>query len=60
MEAKGHLTLEGCLEIAWIMSYFKHFDGRLKDGTLHVCWVDAKTSDPVDDKDTRGRLIYSP
>ena len=30
-------------------------DGRLKDGTLHVGWVDAKSGDPVDDKDVRGK-----
>ena len=55
MEAKGRLTLEGCIEMAWMMGYIKHFDGRLKDGTLHVGWVDAKTGDPIDDKDVRGR-----
>jgi len=55
MEAKGHLTLEGCIEMAWMMGYIKHFDGRLKEGTLHVGWVDAKTGDPVDDKDVRGK-----
>ncbi|KAF8271214.1 fatty acid synthase [Lactarius quietus] len=55
MEAKGRLTLEGCIEMAWMMGYIKHFDGRLKDGTLHVGWVDAKTGEPVDDKDVRGR-----
>ena len=54
MEAKGRLTLEGCIEMAWMMGYIKHFDGRLKDGTLHVGWVDAKTGEPVDDKDVRG------
>jgi fatty acid synthase subunit alpha, fungi type len=55
METKGHLTLEGCIEMAWMMGYIKHFDGRLKDGTLHVGWVDTKTGDPVDDKDVRGK-----
>lgn len=24
---------EGCIEVAWIMGYFKHFDGRLADGS---------------------------
>jgi fatty acid synthase subunit alpha len=41
--------------MAWMMGYIKDFDGRPKDGTLHVGWVDAKTGDPVDDKDIRGR-----
>ena len=55
MKAKGHLTLEGCIEMAWMVGYIKHFDGRLKDGTLHVGWVDAKTGDPVNDKDVHGK-----
>jgi 3-oxoacyl-ACP reductase-like protein len=38
-----------------MMDYIKHFDGRLKDDTLHVGWVDGKTSDPVDDKDVHGK-----
>jgi fatty acid synthase subunit alpha, fungi type len=37
--------------MAWMMC----LDGRLKDGTLHVGWVNAKTGDPVDDKDVRGK-----
>ena len=55
MEARGEFTLEGCIEMAWMMGYIKHFDGRLKDGSLHVGWVDAKTGEPVDDKDVRGK-----
>jgi fatty acid synthase subunit alpha, fungi type len=55
MEALGELTIEGCIEMAWMMGYIKHFDGRLKDGTLHVGWVDAKSGEPVDDKDVRGK-----
>ncbi|KAJ6477506.1 fatty acid synthase, partial [Mycena sanguinolenta] len=55
MEARGEFTIEGCIEMAWIMGYIKHFDGRLKDGSLHVGWVDSKTGEPVDDKDVKGR-----
>ncbi|GBE87869.1 fatty acid synthase [Sparassis crispa] len=55
MEARGEFTIEGCIEMAWMMGYIKHFDGRLKDGSLHVGWVDAKSGEPVDDKDVRGR-----
>jgi fatty acid synthase subunit alpha len=55
MEARGELTIEGCIEMAWIMGYIKHFDGRLKDGSLYVGWVDSKTNEPVDDKDVKGR-----
>ena len=55
MEARGEFTIEGCIEMAWIMGYIKHFDGRLPDGTLYVGWVDTKSGQPVDDKDVRGK-----
>jgi fatty acid synthase subunit alpha, fungi type/fatty acid synthase subunit beta, fungi type len=55
MEAIGEFTIEGCIEMAWIMGYIKHFDGRLKDGSLYVGWVDGKTNEPVDDKDIKGK-----
>jgi fatty acid synthase subunit alpha len=54
MEARGEFTIEGCIETAWMMGYIKHFDGRLKDGSLYVGWVDNKSGEPVDDKDVRG------
>lgn len=55
MEARGEFTIEGCIEMAWMMGHIKHFDGRLKDGSLYVGWVDTKTDEPVDDKDVKGR-----
>lgn len=55
MEAKGEFTIEGCIEMAWMMGYIKHFDGKLKDGTLYVGWVDSKSGEPVDDKDVKGK-----
>ena len=55
MEARREFTIEGCIEMAWIMGFIKHFDGRLKDGSLYVGWVDSKTSEPVDDKEVKGR-----
>jgi fatty acid synthase subunit beta len=57
MEARGEFTIEGCIEMAWIMGHNKkNFDGRrLKDNSLYVGWVDSITNEPVDDKDVRGR-----
>ncbi|KAJ3517947.1 hypothetical protein NLJ89_g178 [Agrocybe chaxingu] len=55
MEARGEFTIEGAIEMAWLMGFIKHFDGRLKDGSLYVGWVDSKSNDPVDDKDIKGR-----
>lgn len=37
------------------MGFIKYFDGRLPNGSLYVGWIDAKTSEPVDDKDVRGK-----
>jgi len=55
MEARGEFTIEGAIEMSWMMGYIKHFDGRLKDGSLYVGWVDAKSGEPVDDKDVKGK-----
>lgn len=53
MEARGSFTIQGTLELAYITGLIKHFDGRLKDGSLYVGWVDAKTAEPLDDKDVK-------
>ncbi len=53
MEAFGHLTNEGVIELAWIMGLIKHHDGQLKSGATYVGWVDTKSGEPVDDKDIR-------
>ena len=55
MEAQAEFTIEGCIEMAWIMVFIKHFNGRLKDGSLYVRWVDSKTDDPVDDREVKGQ-----
>lgn len=52
-EANGTFSIQGTLELAYVMGLIKHFDGRLKSGELYVGWVDAKTGDPLDDKDVK-------
>ncbi|PIG90258.1 fatty acid synthase alpha subunit FasA [Aspergillus arachidicola] len=52
MEAHGKFSLEGCVEMAWIMGLIKHHNGPLK-GKSYSGWVDAKTGEPVDDKDVK-------
>ncbi|CDK29759.1 unnamed protein product [Kuraishia capsulata CBS 1993] len=54
MEAHGEFSLEGCLEMAWIMGYIKYHNGNLK-GKPYTGWVDAKTGTPVDDKDIKAK-----
>ncbi|KAH7017760.1 hypothetical protein EDB80DRAFT_604467 [Ilyonectria destructans] len=52
MEAKGEFSLEGCVEMAWIMGLIKNHNGPIK-GQPYAGWVDAKTGEPVDDKDVK-------
>ncbi|CAK7244354.1 MAG: beta subunit of fatty acid synthetase [Sporothrix thermara] len=54
MEAYGEFSLEGCVEMAWIMGLIKNFNGPIK-GKPYSGWVDAKTGDPVDDKDIKAK-----
>lgn len=54
MEACGEFSLEGCVEMAWIMGLIKNHNGPLK-GQQYSGWVDAKTGEPVDDKDVKAK-----
>jgi fatty acid synthase subunit alpha len=54
MEVRGDFTLEGWVEkMAWIVGCIKHFDGRLKNGSLYVGWVESKSGELVDEKDLK-------
>ncbi|ORY84509.1 hypothetical protein BCR37DRAFT_408198 [Protomyces lactucae-debilis] len=46
MEAYGEFSLEGCIEMAWLMGLIAN-----KNGT----WVDAKSGAVVDDKDVKAK-----
>jgi fatty acid synthase subunit alpha, fungi type len=54
MEAYGQFSLEGCIEMAWLMGYIKNHNGPLK-GKSYSGWIDAKTQEPVDDKDVKAK-----
>ncbi|KAJ1987194.1 fatty acid synthase alpha subunit Lsd1 [Coemansia umbellata] len=56
MEAFGEFSLEGCIELAWIMGLIKHFNGKHRGtGKLYTGWVDAKTEEPVPDRYIKAR-----
>ncbi|KAJ2771582.1 fatty acid synthase alpha subunit Lsd1, partial [Coemansia nantahalensis] len=56
MEAHGEFSLEGCIELAWVMGYIKHFSGKLKTtGKMYAGWVDAQTGEPVADRHVKQR-----
>ncbi|KAH6976312.1 fatty acid synthase subunit alpha reductase [Ilyonectria sp. MPI-CAGE-AT-0026] len=52
MEAYGEFSLEGCVEMAWIMGLIKNHNGPIK-GKIYSGWVDAKTDEPVNDQDIK-------
>ncbi|KAK3672991.1 beta subunit of fatty acid synthetase [Recurvomyces mirabilis] len=54
MEAFGEFSLEGCIEMAWLMGLIKNHNGPLK-GKSYSGWVDGKTGEPVEDKDIKAK-----
>ncbi|KAJ2452874.1 fatty acid synthase alpha subunit Lsd1 [Coemansia sp. RSA 2336] len=58
MEATGEFSLEGCVELAWIMGLIKHHNGPLpaQDNKHYTGWVDAKTNEPV--RDVQIKQLY--
>ena len=54
MEAYGKFSIEGCVEMAWVMGLIRNHNGPLK-GKSYSGWVDAKSGDPVDDKDIKAK-----
>ncbi|KAF3025151.1 hypothetical protein E8E14_014729 [Neopestalotiopsis sp. 37M] len=57
MEAAGSLSLDGCVEMAWMMGLIKHHTGVGKDGTAFSSWVDSKTLNPVADSEVPQRYL---
>ncbi|MCH0629294.1 4'-phosphopantetheinyl transferase superfamily protein [Kocuria palustris] len=54
MEANGEFSLEGAIEMAWIMGLIKYHNGNLK-GKPYCGWVDAKTKTPVGDHEIKAK-----
>ncbi|KAK4177343.1 hypothetical protein QBC36DRAFT_236917 [Triangularia setosa] len=54
MEAYGEFSLEGCIEMSWMMGLIKNHNGPIK-GQPYSGWVDAKTGEPVEDKDIKAK-----
>ncbi|KAJ2160192.1 fatty acid synthase alpha subunit Lsd1 [Coemansia sp. RSA 552] len=48
MEAYGEFSLEGCVELAWVMGLIRHDPSK-------VGWIDAASGAPVEDKDIKAR-----
>ncbi|KAL3446708.1 hypothetical protein BJX65DRAFT_318453 [Aspergillus insuetus] len=54
MEHQGEFSLEGYIEMAWIMGLIQHVDGQIK-GEPYVGWVDADTQTPLRDDEVPAR-----
>ncbi|OTB08339.1 hypothetical protein M426DRAFT_19015 [Hypoxylon sp. CI-4A] len=51
MEVNGTLSLEGCIELAWMMGFIEYRTSIAKDGSQISGWSDRKTGSPIDDAD---------
>ncbi|OOQ83309.1 3-oxoacyl-[acyl-carrier-protein] synthase [Penicillium brasilianum] len=54
MEAEGRFSLEGCIEMAWLMGMIQHTAGEV-DGKYYNGWADATTGEPVADIEVKSR-----
>ncbi|KAF7712320.1 PKS/NRPS-like protein biosynthetic cluster [Penicillium ucsense] len=54
MEAKGRFSLEGCIEMAWLMGMIRHTAGEV-NGKYYNGWADATTGKPVADIEVKSR-----
>ncbi|KAF7591025.1 hypothetical protein BBP40_002043 [Aspergillus hancockii] len=54
MEHQGSFTLEGYIEMAWMMGLIRYVDSEYK-GRPHVGWVDTETQEPIHDHDVPQR-----
>lgn len=55
VEADGELSLEGCIEMAWIMGLIKFQTGVDSAGQPFSSWVDVASGTPVQDIDIKAK-----
>ncbi|KAH8724221.1 hypothetical protein GQ44DRAFT_760348 [Phaeosphaeriaceae sp. PMI808] len=53
-ECQGTFSIEGCLELAWIMGLVTYFDGMRK-GQMYCGWVDKSTNEPITDTEIKAK-----
>ncbi|PWY87439.1 3-oxoacyl-synthase [Aspergillus heteromorphus CBS 117.55] len=56
MEAHGEFSLEGCVEMAWIMGLIKHHSGPLNGNSHYLGWIVTQTKEPIRDIDVKKRF----
>ena len=55
MEAYGEFSLEGCIEMAWIMGFIKFHNGPLKKMPNYSGWIDVASQEPVQDYEIKAK-----
>jgi fatty acid synthase subunit alpha len=58
MESYGEFSMEGCIELAWLIGLIKYHSGPLRDASsgktsVYNGWVDVKTGDQVGDHEVK-------
>ncbi|KAF6814060.1 fatty acid synthase subunit alpha reductase [Colletotrichum sojae] len=57
IEADGVFSLEGCIEMAWMMGLIRHDKDAVKDDHPWTGWVDAATKAPVEESEIFPRYM---
>ncbi|KAL0935885.1 fatty acid synthase subunit alpha reductase [Colletotrichum truncatum] len=57
MEAHSVLSVEGCIEMAWMMGLIKHDRSIVYGGQSWSGWIDTKTKEPVEESDIFPRYM---
>ncbi|GME55513.1 hypothetical protein GTA08_BOTSDO12547 [Neofusicoccum parvum] len=55
MESEGAFSVQGCIEMAWIMGLVKHHNGPLQ-GKQYCGWIDAATKSPLAEREINQKL----
>lgn len=57
LEAEGEFSIEGCIELAWMMGFIRYERHRLHNGTdAGPGWVEAASGAPIKDLDVKAKF----
>lgn len=57
LEAEGEFSIEGCIELAWMMGFIKYEKRRLHNGAdIGAGWVEIESGAPVKDLDIKAKF----
>lgn len=57
LEAEGEFSIEGCIELAWMMGFIKYEKRRLHNGAdIGAGWVEIESGAPIKDLDIKAKF----